>query len=432
MNIIFLIIGFIVGAVFVYLILGFQLNSTSKNLQNQTAELNNIKNLYDEEKLKRVSLETKVQESEKNFQEQKNLLEEERKKITDTFGSLSKEALVSNNKLFLDLAKSTFEKLFQDAKSDLSQKETAIGNLFKPLHESLTKYDLEMKRLEENRQKAYGNLENYLNSLVEANKQLQKETGNLVMALRTPQVRGRWGEITLKRVVELAGLSEHIDFTEQNNIDTEEGRLRPDMVVHLPSNRLIVVDSKVSLHAYMEALNAETEEQRIVLFKKHAHQVLDHLKKLSKKAYWDQFDTTPEFVVMFIPGESFFSVAVDFDKTLIEEGIQNKVILATPTTLVALLKAVSYGWRQELLNQNALEIRELGTTIYERISSFIENFSKVGKNLDHAVEAYNKSVGSLESRVLVTARKLKELGCTNKENLEEIEQIEKTTRVLPI
>lgn len=392
-----------------------------------------LKHKLEKEKISRITLETQLAESEKRFLEQKLFFEEEKAKFSESLSFVSKEALNTNNQIFLDLAKSTFEKLLLEMKGDFSKKEDTISNLFKPVVETMHKYDQEIRRLEENRQKAYGNLESFLGNLVESNQKLQKETNNLVMALRSPQVKGRWGEITLKRVVELAGLTEHIDFTEQESVETDENRMiRPDMIINLPNNRIIVVDSKVSLSAYLDAIATNDEIEKIHHLKKHSAQIMDHVRRLSKKAYWDQFPTTPEFVVMFIPGESFFSAAVDFDHTLIEEGIQNKVILATPTTLIALLKAIAYGWRQEQLTANAVLIRDLGSSLYDRMLVFIENFSRLGKSLDSAVDIYNKSVGSLESRVLVSARKFKELGSTSKDSLPEIAQIEKTTRLIDI
>ncbi|MFA5879245.1 MAG: DNA recombination protein RmuC [Candidatus Margulisiibacteriota bacterium] len=424
MNSIFILVIFYL--ILILFIILLYLNNRSLKTKNAFI----LKNL-EQEKNTHIILETQLIEAEKRLAEQKIFFEQEKNKLSESFGLLSKEALNTNNQIFLDLAKTTFEKLLIEMKGDLSKKEDSISNLFKPLTEVMSKYDQEMRRLEENRQKAYGSLENYLGSLVESNQKLQKETNNLVMALKSPQVRGRWGEITLKRVVELAGLTEHIDFTEQHTVENDENHLlRPDMIINLPNNRTIVVDSKVSLQAYLEAIASNDEQDRLNHFKRHAAQIMDHMKKLGKKAYWDQFVNTPEFVVMFIPGESFFSVAVDFEKSLIEEGIQNKVILATPTTLIALLKAIAYGWRQEQLNSNALAIQNLGSSLYDRLIIFIENFSKIGKSLDNAVENYNKSVGSLETRVLVSARKFKELGSTSKDLPQEVNQIEKITRVI--
>jgi len=260
--------------------------------------------------------------------------------------------------------------------------------------------------------------------MVLTNQQLQKETGNLVTALRRPEVRGRWGEVTLKRVVELSGMSEHCDFTEQVSVTTEDGRLRPDMVVHLPASREIVVDSKVSLDAYIDATTVTDEEQRKVLIEKHSQHVRNHMKALTNKKYWDQFAQAPEFVVMFIPGESFLSAALSVDHTLIEDGMENKVIIATPTTLIALLRAVAFGWRQEQIAKHAQEIATLGKEIYDRFEPFLGHVNKTGGCLSQATVAFNKMVMSLERRVMVSVRKFKELGAAGDKELPEAEPIE--------
>ena len=433
-EVIFLVIGLLIGGGVVWLILKSIFKDNFKIIQQQLKtkeeEISNLRKLYEGEKINRVSFETQLKEAEKNLQEQKKMLDEATAKLSDTFSALSKDALNTNNQMFLELAKANLEKIISEMKGDFDKKQEAINNIVKPLQEALDKYDQQIRRLEESRQKAYGSLENQLRNLIETHRILQKETSNLGTALRTPQVRGRWGEITLRRVVELSGMSNYCDFTEQSSIELEEGRLRPDMIVHLPNQRTIVVDSKVPLQAYLDAISASDEQERLVHMKKHASQVAEHMKKLSKKAYWDQFKKAPDFVVMFIPGESFFSAALEVNKNLIEEGVRNRVFLATPTTLIALLRAVAYGWRQEQITENALKIRDLGATIYERLVRFIDNFSKIGKSLEGAIDAYNRSVGTLESRVLVTARKFKELGITEKEPLKDVEQIEKLPRII--
>ena len=433
-EVIFLVIGLLMGGGVVWFILRNIFKDNFKIIQQQLKtkeeEISNLRKLYDEEKINRVSFETQLKEAEKNLQEQKKILDEATAKLSDTFSALSKDALNTNNQMFLELAKANLEKIISEMKGDFSKKQEAISNIVKPLQEMLGKYEQQIRSLEESRQKAYGSLENQLKNLIETHRILQKETSNLVTALRTPQVRGRWGEITLRRVVELSGMSSYCDFTEQSSIEMEEGRLRPDMIVHLPNQRTIVVDSKVPLQAYIDAISASDEQERLAHMRKHASQVAEHMRKLSKKAYWDQFEKTPDFVVMFIPGESFFSAALETNKNLIEEGVRNRVFLATPTTLIALLRTVAYGWRQEQITKNALKIRDLGNTIHERLVRFIENFSKIGKSLEGAIDAYNRSVGTLESRVLVTARKFKELGITEKEPLKEVEQIEKLPRTV--
>jgi DNA recombination protein RmuC len=306
----------------------------------------------------------------------------------------------------------------------------AIEEMVKPLAESLKQYQDHINALEQSRQRAYGTLEEQLKSLSTLGDKLKTETGNLVNALRAPQVRGRWGEVTLRRVVELAGMSEHCDFTEQVSVDTEGGRLRPDMIVHLPSERDVVVDAKVSLSAYLEALEADTEEKRQALLLKHSDQVRSHMMRLSQKAYWDQFAKAPEFVVMFIPGESFFSAAIEQQHELLEDGMSRQVVLATPTTLIALLWAVAYGWRQQQLAENAQEISRLGKDIYDRMGKLADYVLSIGKGLDQAVHAYNQAVGSMEARLYPAARRFKELGAGTGEDIAAIKPVESTTRPL--
>lgn len=351
-------------------------------------------------------------------------------RLRETFQALAAEALNKNNRAFLDLAKENLEKFQNSAKSDLDSREKAIADLVKPLKESLGKVDQKIAEIEKERNTAYVSLTEQVKNLSTTQGKLQLETQNLVKALRAPQVRGRWGEMTLKRVAELSGMIEHCDFFEQESRNTETGRLRPDMIVRLPGNKQIIIDAKTPLQAYLNALEAQTESEQESQLKDHTRQIQEHLRQLSQKSYWDQFSPTPEFVVMFVPGESFFSAALKHNPALIEQGVEQGVILATPTTLISLLKSVGYGWRQEKLAQNAELISELGKEMYERIATVAAHFENLGRSLQNSVEHYNRAVGALESRVLPTTRKFEELGVKAKEKIEGVGAIEKMPRLL--
>ncbi|MCM2272257.1 MAG: DNA recombination protein RmuC [candidate division Zixibacteria bacterium] len=376
------------------------------------------------EERERVKAETERREALTRLEEEKALLADARSKLSDAFKALASETLTTNSQQFLQLAKQALDTVVSEAKGDLGKREEAISGLVKPLTESLKTFDQHVRTLETTRQQAYTSLEEHLKTLSSAQQQLQRETGNLVTALRTPSVRGRWGEMTLRRVVELAGMSEHCDFAEQVSVTGEDGRYRPDLVVHLPSDRVVVVDSKVPLEAYLNALSAETDEQRQSLLLSHARQVRNHMVSLGNKSYWTQFAQTPEFVVMFIPGESFFAEAAHYDISLIEDGMQMKVVPATPTTLIALLRAVAYGWRQEQIAESAQAISELGKQLYERMRTLAEHLDKVGDGLEKANSAYSKAVSSLESRVLPAARRFKELGVGTGDDIPQLSPID--------
>jgi len=389
-----------------------------------------LRTTLDDEREAKVRAETELKETTQRLAEEKKLLEDARNKLSDAFKALSDDALKSNNEAFLTLAKKSLETVLAEAKGDLGQRQEAIQGLVKPLSETLKQYEEHVRALETSREKAYTSLEEQIKGLSATHQQLQKETGSLATALRTPQVRGRWGEMTLRRAVELAGMSEHCDFTEQAGVATEEGRLIPDLIVQLPAGRQIVVDAKAPLDAYLDAVSAETGEQRDELMKRHARQLRTRMNDLAGKAYWQQFETAPELVVMFIPGESFFAAAVDSDRGLIEDGMKKSVVIATPTTLLALLHAIAYGWRQEQIAQNAQRISELGKDLYERMRVLADHLKDIGRELEKATASYNKAVGSMEARVLPAARRFKELGAVSGNDIPLVEPIETTPRLV--
>ena len=378
----------------------------------------------------RAVLQTRLEEERKANQEKLTLLNNAEIKLADAFKALSADALRSNNQSFLDLAKQNLESFQQNAKGELERRQSAIGDLIKPLKESLEKVDGKIGELEKNRVGAYSELREQVKALAQSHLQLQSETGNLVKALRAPHVRGRWGEIQLRRVVELAGMLQYCDFAEQETVTTEDIRIRPDMIVRLPGNRTIVVDSKVPFDAFYESISTTDEEIRAARLKDHARLVRTHITSLSRKSYWETVQPTPEFVLLFLPGETFYSAALENDPKLIEDGVSQGVIIATPTTLIALLKAVSYGWRQEQMAENAHEVSNLAKSLYDRLRVFTNHFDDIGRNLDRALDAYNKGVRSLETRVLVAARRFKERGAIAGEEIETLEPIDKAARPL--
>jgi DNA recombination protein RmuC len=388
------------------------------SLQNQMAGLRGEKK----------ELEILLQEERKAAQERLNLLQQATENLQNAFKALSADALRNNNESFLELARTALERFQSEAAGDWDQRQKAVENLVAPLRQTLEKYEQQLHSIEKSRTEAYSGLTQQVQSLLLSQQRLQTETGNLVKALRTPQVRGRWGEMALRRVVELAGMTEYCDFIEQPTVNTEGGRLRPDMIVKLPTDKKIVIDSKVPLQAYLDSINIDDPELRRTYLQSHAKQVRQHLQSLSSKSYWEQFEPTPEFVVLFIPGESFYSAALEQDPQLLEEGVNQKVILATPGTLIALLRAVAYGWRQERIAESAQAISELGKSLYERLVTLARHFDDVGRNLERSVDAYNRALASLETRVLVSARKFKELGISSQGDLQELSPIERRSR----
>ena len=344
------------------------------------------------------------------------LLEQAESKLRDAFAALSAEALRRNNQSFLDLARTRLGEFQQSASSELEQRQKAVGDLVRPIQEALARVDGKLGEVEKDRIASYAALVEQVRAMARTQEALQAETGNLVKALRAPQVRGRWGEIQLKRVVEMAGMLDYCDFEEQASVETADGRLRPDLIVRLPGGKTVVVDAKAPLAAYLDAIDGKGDDDvREALLRDHARQVREHMVDLGGKAYWNQFQPAPDFVVMFLPGEAFFSAACQHDPSLIEFGVSRQVIPASPTTLISLLRAIAYGWRQERIAQNAQEISELGRELYERIATMAEHFDGLGRALERSVETYNRAVGSLESRVLVSARRFRELGVAGEE-----------------
>lgn len=357
------------------------------------------------------------------------LLEESEGRLRSAFNSLAGQTLRDNSEMFLRMARETLGRDQVIAHASLKERETAIVQLVEPLRTALEKTEAQVQALERERRDAFSSLRTQIETLTDGQALLQRETRNLVTALRRPEVRGRWGELTLRRLIELAGMSEHCDFTEQMHVVGDEGALRPDLVVHMPDNRDLVVDVKTPLDAYLEALEATTEEARLFQLKRHAQHVETRVRQLASKNYWAQFAHSPEFAILFLPGDQFLAAALAERTDLLETALKQNVIIATPSTLIALLKTVAYGWRQSAVAQNAAVIRELGQELYRRLGNFTSHLGRVGARLGAAVEAYNAAVGSLERQVLPQARRFTDLGVTGDSALPVLEPVDELARV---
>ena len=380
-----------------------------------------------------LSAERAAREQEvKGWQEKQDALLKAQEELMKQFDALSRKALDLNSKSFLELAKTQMEKMITNVDAKEEKRKLELEKLVNPLSKSLEDVSKHVREVEKEREKAYASITEQVKGLSEAQIAIRKEASNLVNALRRPSVRGRWGEMQLRRVVEMAGMLDHCDFEEQHTVHSDNGRLRPDMIVHLAGGRTIVVDAKAPLSAYLDAVETEDEIAREQFMKKHAEQVKTHIRQLSTKAYQDQFSSTPDMVVLFLPGESFYYAAQEMDPSLIEQGVENNVVIATPTTLITLLKAVAYGWRQEQLAENAQKISQLGQELYDRLRVLADHINKVGRGLNSAMNSYNSAVSSMERRVLVSARKFKELGSSTSAELPEVSELEGAPRQLEL
>lgn len=414
-----LIIGIVVGAAGVWLV-----------LRSRLSELTHARSACSTAEREIASLSATLEHERAGAAEKLALVEQAQLRLADSFKVLASEALQSNNQAFVALAKSELAQHQLQAREELEKRKVAVDALVKPITDSLTKVDSKIEQLERERVRAQGELFGHLKNVTAQQEQLKRETANLVTALRAPHTRGRWGEMQLRRVCEMAGMLKHCDFYEQQTVTSDDGRLRPDVVVKLPGDKRVVIDAKVPLAAYLDAIESQDEDTRKLHMQSHVRQMRDHIKKLSAKSYWDQFEQTPEFVVMFVD-EAMYRVALDEAPGLIEEAFEQHVLIATPASLLGLLRAVHYGWRQQQIEQSAYEIAELGRELHSRVGRFAGIFAKVGRSLNSSVNAYNEAVGSFDSRVLVTARKLAEHGAASEsKELEQPAQIDVVARAV--
>lgn len=371
---------------------------------------------------------SKLRHQEAQEAERRKSLELASEHMAHTFETLAGKSMEANSATFLRMAKEHLGQHQERARAEFGAREQAIEHLIRPIREALAKTEQQITQIEKERQQAFGGITAQLASMAASQQALQGETRNLVNALRRPEVRGRWGEITLRRVVELAGMVEYCDFYEQEHTTGPEGATRPDMIIRMPERRELVVDVKTPLDAYLTAIEAATDEERGIALERHARHMRDRVNALATKSYWSQFSQSPEFVILFVPGEQFLAAALDRDPHLQEDAFRKKVILTTPATLVGLLKVVAYGWRQLALAENAEKICELATDLHTRISKFTEHLSRLGQRLGSSVDAYNQAVGSLERQVLPGARKFTEMGIRPRKRIESLEPVDRQAR----
>jgi len=399
------------------------------DLEDRRHEIDTLRNELATVQRERERLATVVEKEREAAAAHRQLVAQTETTLRETFALASQQALKSNSEAFLDLAKVTFGELHQRATTDLSHRQQAIDELVKPVHEGLAKVESVLQTVDRQRAESHATLQEHLRHIADAHQALAGNTQSLVYALRAPQGRGRWGEMQLRRVVELAGMLEHCDFREQVSIDGDARKLRPDLIVHLPQRKVMVVDSKAPMSAYLDALHTTDDAQRIALLDRHARQVRDHVEQLADKDYASELADAPDFVFMFLPGEDFFVVACQRDPSLLEYAMSRNVIPASPTTLISMLKAVAYGWQQERIAEKAEEIRDLGYTLYERVAILAGHLDRIRKGLDSAVTAYNGAVGSIESRVLPVARKFRDLGAGAEGEIETLAPVETVPRL---
>ncbi len=403
-------------------------NILDTNLARSQSDLNEIRGKLESESAARIKAEMQLAETIRRLDEEKKLLDDAKNKLTDAFKALAGDTLKNSTASFIELANKTFEKVLAEAKGDLGKREAAIQGLVNPLSESLKQFQEHVRTIEKDRQTSYSGLTEQVKHLSATHQELQRQTGHLARSLSSPKGVGNWGQMALQRVIELAGMKEHCDFESEVSVSTEEGRLRPDFVIHLPGDRVIVIDAKVSLDDFHQAVCAESEQLRNEALKRHAQKIRSHARRLGEKTYWKEFSRSPEYVVMFVPGESLFAAAVETDQALFDDAFKNGVIMTSPTTLIALLRGVAFDWRQEQIARNAQEISELGKLLYDRMRTLAEHLAGIGRGLSTANDSYNKAVGSIESRVLPAARRFKELGAGTGDDLPLIQPVESNPR----